>query len=172
MIILDLGLPHIDGIDIVKSLRTNKDDTPVLMLTARDSLEDRITGLDSGADDYLTKPFDLDELNARIRALLRRRHGHTQTVLTIRDITLDPASHKVTKNGETVALSASEFALFHYLLENINRVISRNKLEETIYGWNGDKESNSLEVFIHHLRKKLGNDLIRTIRGIGYIIEQ
>lgn len=171
-VVLDLGLPRLSGIDVLKKMRARGDKTPVLILTARDSVEDRISGLDSGSDDYLVKPFDLDELCARLRALSRRAAGHAAPVLSHGDITLDPAAHRVTQAGEEVNLSGREFALLHYLLENIGRVIPRSRLEETLYGWEGEVESNSLEVFIHHLRKKLGQNLIRTVRGIGYMIDK
>lgn len=172
LIVLDLGLPRRDGMDIVRSLRERGDRTPVLILTARDAVEDRIRGLDSGADDYLVKPFDLDELSARLRALQRRRAGRPHPLLHHGAITVDPAARHVTLDGETVNLSAREYALLELLLENAGRVMSRSRLEEALYGWDSSVESNSLEVFIHHLRRKLGADLIKTIRGVGYMIER
>ena len=172
LVVLDLGLPNLSGIQVLKKMRGRDDKTPVLILTARDSVEDRITGLDSGSDDYLVKPFDLDELCARLRALSRRSAGHAAPTLSHGEVELDPAAHRVTLAGQEVNLSGREFALLHYLLENIGRVIPRSRLEETLYGWEGEVESNSLEVFIHHLRKKLGQNLIRTVRGIGYTIDK
>ena len=171
IIVLDIMLPGESGMDILRKMRRRGDATPVLLLTARDSINDRVEGLDSGADDYLVKPFDLDELNARLRALLRRRSGRAEPILEHRGIMMDPAAHRVEFNGDEVNLSSREFALLQYLLENAGRAITRTRLEETLYGWDGEVESNSLEVFIHHLRKKLGSDLIRTIRGVGYMIE-
>lgn len=171
VIVLDIMLPGESGLDILRKMRKRGDTSPVLLLTARDSINDRVEGLDSGADDYLVKPFDLDELNARLRALLRRRCGRAEPILEHRGISLDPASHRVELNHQEINLSSREFALLQYLLENAGRAITRTRLEETLYGWDGEVESNSLEVFIHHLRKKLGNDLIRTIRGVGYMIE-
>ena len=171
LIVLDIMLPGESGIEVLRKMRKRGDSTPVLLLTARDSINDRVEGLDSGADDYLIKPFDLDELNARLRALLRRRCGRAEPVLQHRGITLDPAAHRVEFNGDEVSLSSREFALLQYLLENAGRAITRTRLEETLYGWDGEVESNSLEVFIHHLRKKFGTNLIRTIRGVGYMIE-
>lgn len=171
IIVLDIMLPGVSGMDILRKMRRRGDATPVLLLTARDSINDRVEGLDSGADDYLVKPFDLDELNARLRALLRRRSGRAEPILEHRGIMMDPAAHRVEFNGDEVNLSSREFALLQYLLENAGRAITRTRLEETLYGWDGEVESNSLEVFIHHLRKKLGSDLIRTIRGVGYMIE-
>lgn len=171
LVVLDWMLPGKSGMDILSNARKNGVRTPILLLTARDAVNDRIHGLDQGADDYLTKPFDLDELCARLRALSRRKSGRAEPVLKYNDITLDPAAHRVTKGDDVVNLSGSEFALLHYLLTNSGRVISRTRLEETLYGWDGEIESNSLEVFIHHIRKKLGSDLIRTIRGVGYMIE-
>jgi two-component system response regulator QseB len=172
VVILDLGLPVLSGLEVLKNMRKHGDQTPVLILTARDSVQDRVTGLDSGGDDYLVKPFDLDELNARLRVLIRRQSKQAAPELKHGDIVLNPATHQVTRNGNPVSLSKSEFQLLHYLLTNIGQVVTRNRLEETLYGWEGDIGSNSLEVFIHHLRKKLGQDLIRTIRGIGYMIEK
>jgi len=171
LVVLDIMLPNMSGIEILKKIRKNNNKTPVLLLTARDQVNDRVNGLDSGADDYLTKPFDLDELCARLRALQRRQSGRAVSTIEHKDIILDPAAHKVEKNGETVNLSGREYALLQYLFENLGRAITRTRLEEILYGWDGEVESNSLEVFIHHLRKKLGSDLIRTIRGVGYIIE-
>lgn len=157
---------------MLKNLRKNDNAVPVLILTARDSIEDRVQGLDSGGDDYLVKPFDLDELCARLRALQRRHGGRAEPQLQHGELVVDPAAHKVSLAGNEINLSSSEFALLEYLLDNKGRVIPRGRLEEMLYGWEGEVESNALEVFIHHLRKKLGRDLIRTVRGVGYVIEK
>jgi two-component system response regulator QseB len=172
LVVLDIGLPEQSGLEVLKRLRKRKNDVPVLILTARDTVEDRITGLDSGADDYLVKPFDLDELCARLRAIHRRHSGHSSPVIVHGDLTLDPAAHSVKLGDKILKISAHEFTLLHYLLSNAGRVIPRSRLEEILYGWNSAVESNSLEVFIHNLRKKIGKDFIRTIRGIGYMIEK
>ncbi len=172
LMILDLGLPGMPGLTLLKRLRERENDLPVLILTARDAVQDRIEGLDSGADDYLSKPFDLEELAARIRALLRRRSGRANPVIRHHEITLDPAAHEVTRNGEVVDISPREFAILQMLLENRGKVMSRSRLEEGLYSWNAEVESNTVEVHIHHLRRKLGASLIRTIRGVGYIIDK
>ena len=172
LVVLDIGLPEQSGLEVLKRLRKRKNDVPVLILTARDTIEDRITGLDSGADDYLVKPFDLDELCARLRAIHRRHSGHSSPVIVHGDLTLDPAAHSVKLGDKILKISAHEFTLLHYLLSNAGRLIPRSRLEEILYGWNSAVESNSLEVFIHNLRKKIGKDFIRTIRGIGYMIEK
>ncbi len=172
LIVLDLGLPKITGLDLLKKIRTSGNDIPVIILTAQDDVEDRVKGLDSGADDYLTKPFDLDELTARLRALLRRRGGRSTPVIEHGNVVLDPASHSVTKDGETIDISPREFTILQLLLENTNKVMSRSRLEEGLYAWNDEVESNTVEVHIHHIRKKMGAKLIRTIRGVGYIIDK
>ncbi len=172
LMILDLGLPKRNGMEVLKKLRTQGKDLPVLILTARDTVEDKVQGLDSGADDYLIKPFDLDELGARVRALLRRRGGRSMPVIRHGDLELDPASHTVTRNGELVDVSPREFALLQELLENSGRVLSRSQLERSLYSWKDEVDSNAVEVHIHHLRKKLGSDLIRTVRGVGYVIDK
>jgi len=172
LVVLDLGLPLVSGIDVLQGLRKRNDSTPVLILTAMDSIENRILGLDSGADDYLVKPFDLDELCARLRALTRRYAGRSDPILSHGSLELNPAAHTVTQDGNPIALSSREFVLLLYLMENSGRVASRTRLEETLYGWDGEIESNSLEVFVHHLRKKIGNDIIKTVRGVGYMIEK
>lgn len=172
LVVLDLGLPKKSGLEVLKSLRNQGKDVPVIILTAQDTVEDRVKGLDTGADDYITKPFDLDELNARIRALLRRRGGRSNPVITHKDIEVDPASHTVTKAEKTIDISPREFTILLLLLENRGKVMSRSRLEEGLYAWNDEVESNTVEVHIHHLRKKLGAELIRTIRGVGYIIDK
>lgn len=172
LLVLDLGLPRLSGMDLLKWLRGRGNKLPVLILTARDTVADRIAGLDTGADDYLIKPFDLDELIARLRALLRRSGGLATPVLQHGAITLDPAAHQVHQEGRLVELSAREFTLLHELLLHAGRVQSREQLEQRLYGWGEEVESNSVEVHIHHLRKKLGNELIRTLRGVGYVIDK
>ncbi len=172
IIVLDLGLPKLSGIDVLENFRGRGNTTPVIILTARESVEDRIKGLDSGADDYLIKPFDLDELCARLRALQRRFNLRTESTLSHGNVTLDPASHSVTLNHEIIPISRREFALLYKLLENIGRVLSRESLTQSLYGWGEEVDSNALEVHIHNLRKKLGQDFILTIRGIGYMIDK
>lgn len=172
LVALDLGLPRCSGLELLRKLRDRGNTVPVLILTARDTVEDRVQGLDSGADDYLVKPFDLAELNARIRALLRRQGGRGSPVLEHGAIRLDPAAHAVELNGAMVDLSPREFTLLRLLLESAGRVLSRERLEEALYGWNTDVDSNTVEVYIHHLRKKFGANLIRTIRGVGYMVEK
>jgi DNA-binding response OmpR family regulator len=170
LIVLDLGLPGQDGMSVLDEFRRNGGITPTLILTARDAVEDRIAGLDAGADDYLVKPFSLDELAARLRAIARRQGGRASPELSHGEITLDPAARKVTRNGEPVELTAREFAILEQLLSRPGEVFSRDRLEEALYGWDEGVESNALEVYIHHLRKKLGRELIRTLRGVGYMI--
>ena len=172
VVVLDIGLPGVSGIEVLQQMRKSGNNTPVLLLTARDAISDRVAGLDSGADDYLVKPFDLEELAARLRALRRRFLGATNPLLAHGPIELDPAAHTVTLEGKPVNLSAREYALLRVLLENSGRIVTRSNLEDRLFGWDNDIESNSLEVFIHHLRKKLGANLIRTVRGIGYTIEK
>jgi DNA-binding response OmpR family regulator len=172
IVVLDINLPRLSGIEVLKRLRDRSSVVPVLLLTARDTVSDRVQGLDCGADDYLTKPFDLDELNARLRALLRRSSGRATPLLAHGAVVLDPAARRVTLDGVEVELSQREFALLQVLMENLGRVLPRSRLEETLYGWGTEVESNSLEVHIHHLRKKLGSSLIRTVRGVGYVMEK
>lgn len=172
LVILDIGLPKKSGLEVLKDIRSAGRDEQVLILTARDTVADRVAGLDSGADDYLVKPFDLDELAARIRALLRRKAGRSAPAIQHGEIVLDPASHTVSRAGEMIDLSPREFALLQELLDNAGRVMSRARLEERLYSWKDEIESNAVEVHIHHLRKKLGSDLIRTVRGVGYVIDQ
>ncbi|MDX9719048.1 MAG: response regulator [Thauera sp.] len=166
--ILDLGLPGKDGVAVLKETRRAGDRTPVLVLTARDTREDKIGGLDAGADDYLTKPFDLGELQARLRALIRRASGMVRPVLEHRGVVLDPSTKRVTADGCEVTLSAREYALLHDLLSHPGHIRSRAQLEESLYAWGDETGSNTVEVYIHHLRKKLGADFIRTVRGLGY----
>lgn len=172
VIILDIGLPKLSGLDVLTYIRNNNNETPVVILTARETIEDRVKGLDAGADDYLVKPFDLDELCARLRALQRRSKSRAKPLLVYKDITLDPASHMVTYQGQEVLVSRREFALLQKLLESSGRVISREQLNQTLYGWGENIDSNALEVHIHNLRKRFGPSLIRTIRGVGYMIEK
>ena len=169
-VVLDLGLPRKGGLDVLRGLRTKKRALPVLILTARDTVEDRITGLDAGADDYLVKPFDLGELKARLRALLRRAGGQPAPVLAAAGVRLDPATRAVSCGGAPVDLSAKEYALLQALMQQSGRALSRTQLEEQLYGWGEEVGSNAVEVHIHNLRKKLGNDAIRTLRGIGYVM--
>jgi DNA-binding response OmpR family regulator len=172
LLVLDLGLPRRSGLDVLKELRAGGSNLPVLILTARDTVRDRVAGLDSGADDYLIKPFALDELFARTRALLRRSGERGAPVIRHGAITLDPAARKVSRDGVPVELSAREFALLQTLLENTGRVLSRTRIEQSLYAWGDEVESNAVEVHIHHLRRKLGASLIRTIRGVGYVIDK
>lgn len=172
VLVLDLGLPKLSGIDLLKWLRATHSKVPVLVLTARDTVSDRVSGLNAGADDYLIKPFDLDELIARINALLRRSAGQVTQSLQHGSIILTPETHQVTLEGKSVELSAREFTLLHELLLHVGRVQSREQLEQHLYGWGEEVESNSIEVHVHHLRKKLGSNLIRTLRGVGYVIDQ
>jgi two-component system response regulator QseB len=169
-VLLDLGLPGKGGAEVLKSLRRGGNDVPVLIITARDAVGDRVAGLDSGADDYIVKPFDLDELAARMRAVVRRRSGRADPVVKVGDVTLDPASHRVTLRGTEVTLSARELALLEALLDRPGAILSRAQLEERLYGWGEEVGSNTVEVFIHALRRKLGADFIRTVRGVGYTV--
>ena len=171
VIVLDLGLPRVPGLEVLSYIRKKEIKTPVLILTAHDGVSDRVDGLDAGADDYLTKPFDLDELCARMRALQRRSAERASPLLTYGEISLNPAAHLVQKAGEDIMLSRREFALLHKLIENAGRVISREQLNQSLYGWGENIDSNALEVHIHNLRKRFGNKLIRTIRGVGYMAE-
>ena len=172
LMILDLGLPEIDGMEVLRILRCRQDGIPVLVLTARDTLSDRVSGLDGGADDYMVKPFDLEELCARVRALARRQTGRSTPLIEHGQIRLDPAGHTVTLDCAAIELSHKEFSLLLKLLENVGRIMSRSTLEEALYSWGEEVESNVIEVHIHHLRKKLGSSLIRTVRGAGYTIDR
>jgi len=166
--VLDLGLPQRDGLSLLKELRARGSSLPVLILTARDTSEDKVAGLDAGADDYLTKPFDLPELQARLRALVRRAGGSAGPVLQHAGVALDPATKRVSLNGEPIGLSAREYALLYDLLGHKQHIRTRAQLEESLYAWGEEAESNTVEVYIHHLRKKLGANFIRTVRGLGY----
>ena len=172
LLVLDLGLPGVPGLELLDALRRAHNNLPVLILTARDSVADRVKGLDSGADDYLVKPFDLEELTARVRVLLRRGAGRAAPVIRHGDIVLDPASHAVTLKDKPVELSPREFAVLRELLENAGQVLSRARLEQSLYGWDREVESNAVEVHVHYLRRKLGSGLIKTLRGIGYLVER
>ena len=176
LVLLDLGLPKKGGLDVLRSLRARGHDVPVLIMTARDAVVDRVAGLDAGADDYLVKPFDLDELAARVRALHRRRGGRAEALLRHGwgddTITLDPARREVRHNDQPVALSTREFAVLEALLQRPGAVLSRAQLEEKVYGWDEEPGSNTIEVYVHGLRKKLGAGLIRNVRGVGYAIAQ
>ncbi len=166
--VLDIGLPRRSGLEVLSRLRAQGSRLPVLILTARDTVEDRIAGLDAGADDYLVKPFAMGELAARLRALVRRAGGRPQPRIAHGGIELDPASHEVSLDGRPVELSAKEFSLLQVFLQNVGRVLSRGQLEEQLYGWDDETGSNTIEVYIHHLRRKFGRDVIRTVRGVGY----
>ena len=169
-LLLDLGLPRKSGLDVLVSLRRRGDPVPVLILTARDAVSDRVKGLDAGADDYLVKPFDLEELAARIRALLRRKSGRADPVVHVGNLTLNPATREVSLDGKSIALSAREFALLHALVERPGAVLSRAQIEEKLYGWGQEVESNTVEVYVHALRRKLGANVIRNVRGVGYMV--
>jgi two-component system response regulator QseB len=172
LVVLDLGLPKMPGLEVLKNLRKRGTAVPVLILTAHETTQDRVAGLDNGADDYLTKPFDLPELLARLRALQRRFASRAAPILIHNDIALDPASHTVTLKGEAINLSRREYALLQNLLENAGRVLSRENLTQGLYGWGEEIDSNALEVHVHNLRKRFGQNFIRTVRGIGYTIEK
>ena len=170
MVLLDLGLPDGDGIDWLRSLREEGRMLPVLIMTARDALTDRVTGLDEGADDYLVKPFAPEELLARMRVALRRSEGRASPLLVHGDLVVNPAAHTVHRNGTLVPLRAKEFALLLALLRASGKVLTRQRLEEALYGFDDALESNALEVHIHHLRRKLGSELLQTVRGVGYFV--
>jgi two-component system response regulator QseB len=168
MVLLDLGLPGREGLEVLRRLRARGDALPVIILTARESLSDRVSGLDAGADDYLTKPFELKELEARIRALERRHFGFHKPLLQCGELTLDPVAHEVRFHGEVVALSAREYQILHLLVRRPGAIVSRADLEEQLYNWQTEIESNAVEVHIHRLRQKLDSRIIRTVRGLGY----
>ncbi len=167
-VLLDLGLPQRGGLEVLQALRQRGDKTPVIVLTARDTLADKVKGLDAGADDYLVKPFELDELLARLRALRRRQDGRSSPVLQVAGLKLDPASREVSRDGRPVLLSGREFALLQALLERPGAIVSRAQLEDRLYGWGEELDSNAISVYMHQLRKKLGDDLLHTVRGMGY----
>lgn len=168
--VLDLGLPLMDGLDVLASVRRAGVVLPVLVLTARDAVHDRVRGLDGGADDYVVKPVDLYELAARLRALVRRAHGQSQEQLSAQDVVLEPAAHRVTVGGAAVTLSAREFDLLHALMLRPGQVLSREQIEQHLYGWGQEVDSNAVEVHVHNLRRKLGPGLIYTVRGVGYTL--
>ncbi|WP_038215916.1 response regulator transcription factor [Xenophilus azovorans] len=170
LVLLDLGVPRMDGLDVLRALRARKQRMPVLIATARDSVEQRVQGLDAGADDYVLKPYDLDELLARIRALLRRAAGRAEPVFEHRGVSLNPATREAAVDGRPVVLSAREWAVLEPLIARPGIVLSRAQLEEKLYGWKDEISSNAVEVYVHGLRRKLGADLIRTVRGVGYTV--
>jgi two-component system OmpR family response regulator/two-component system response regulator QseB len=168
-VILDINLPGMSGLEVLRDLR-RRSDAPVIIMTARDGVADRIEGLDLGADDYVVKPFELGELLARLRAVQRRSHGRAQSVIALRDIELDTAARAVRKNGEWVRMRAREYQILELLMQRAGRVVSKSDIESQVYSWDDDFESNTVEATIYALRKKLGKDLIETLRGIGYVI--
>jgi two-component system response regulator QseB len=170
VVLLDLGLPQRDGLHVLRAMRQRGDATPVIVLTARDETQQRIAGLDAGADDYIVKPFDLDEVMARMRSVLRRAAGRGDTAIQHGELRLDPVSRTVERNGAPVNLSAHEFSVLEALLQRPGAVLSRSQLEDRLYGWDDQIGSNAIEVYIHGLRRKLGNDAIRTLRGVGYFV--
>ena len=170
LVLLDLGLPRCGGLDVLRALRERRATVPVLVATARDAIGDRIAGLDAGADDYVVKPFDVDELLARIRALIRRSAGRAEPVFSHKGVTLNPATREAAVGNVPVALSAREWAVLEPMLQRPGVVFSRTQLEQKLYGWKDDISSNAVEVYVHGLRKKLGSDLIETVRGLGYLV--
>jgi two-component system response regulator QseB len=170
LVLLDLGLPQLDGIEVLRGLRKRGDATPVIILTARDEIQHRIAGLDAGADDYIVKPFDLDEMTARMRSVLRRAAGRGDPAIVHGELRLDPLTRTVQRAGTPVALSAHEFAVLEALMQRPGAVLSRAQLEDRLYGWDEPIASNAIEVYVHGLRRKLGADAIRTLRGVGYFV--
>ncbi|TMH73742.1 MAG: response regulator [Betaproteobacteria bacterium] len=170
LVLLDLGLPQRDGLEILRAMRLRHDQTPVIVLTARDALQDRVAGLDAGADDYLVKPFELEELAARIRAVTRRKAGRAEPAIEVGDVRLDPSMRQVTRGGEPVVLSAREYAVLEALMSRPGAILSRAQLEDRLYGWGDAIESNAVSVYVHQLRRKLGSDFIRNVRGVGYYV--
>ena len=170
LVLLDLGLPGRDGVALLRAVRARRDATPVLIVTARDDVHDRVSGLDAGADDYLVKPFDLDELGARMRALLRRSAGRGESVFEHRGVRVDPSTREVSRDGEAITLSPREFAVLEALMLRPGAVLSRAQLEDRLYGWGESVESNAVEVYIHGLRRKLGHEFIQNVRGVGYFV--
>ncbi len=172
LLLLDLGLPGMGGLELLSAIRKQHNATPVLILTARDTLDEKIAGLDSGADDYLVKPFEMAELKARMRALSRRQHGHSEPTIEYGRLHVNPASKEVQLDGEAIELGRREFTLLMEFINHPGQILSRMKLEDVVYGWDGDVESNSIEVHIHHLRKKLYPEFIKTVRGMGYKVDK
>ena len=172
LVVLDINLPGKSGLDMIKGLRSRKKDIPILALTARDTTRQKVEGFSAGADDYVVKPFDLEELLARLQALLRRSNGRLTHGIQNGAVTLDPAARTVQKNGKSIDLSAREFAILAILMENLGKVMNKQEIEDKLYGWDIEIESNAVEVHISHLRKKLGDQLIKTIRGLGYVVEK
>jgi two-component system response regulator QseB len=170
-LLLDIGLPRQDGLRVLRQLRRSGFAVPVIIITAREEIQDRVEGLDSGADDFIVKPFDLQELGARLRAVTRRSAGRAVPLIVHGDIEVDPAARRVTQAGRTVVLTGREFALLQHLLEAAGRVRSRAQLQEALYSWDSDIESNAIEVHVHNLRRKLGRELVRTVHGQGYVID-
>jgi len=170
LLLLDLGLPQRDGLEVLRALRGRGDATPVIVVTARDALQDRVAGLDAGADDYIVKPFELEELFARMRAVVRRRAGRSAPVYEHGDVRIDPATREVMRGGEPVVLSAREYAVLEALMLRPGAVLSRAQLEDRLYGWGEAVESNAVSVYVHQLRRKLGADFIRNVRGVGYFL--
>jgi DNA-binding response OmpR family regulator len=170
LVLLDLGLPQRDGLEILRAMRLRHDQTPVIVLTARDALQDRVAGLDAGADDYLVKPFELEELAARMRAVTRRKAGRAEPAIEVGDVRLDPSMRQVTRSGEPVVLSAREYAVLEALMSRPGAILSRAQLEDRLYGWGDAIESNAVSVYVHQLRRKLGSDFIRNVRGVGYYV--
>jgi len=170
LVLLDLGLPQRDGMDVLRAMRARGDRTPVIVLTARDALASRVLGLDAGADDYVVKPFELDELLARMRAVVRRQTGRAEPVIEVGGVTLDPATREVTHDGVPLALSAREYAVLEALMMRPGAILSRAQLEDRLYGWGEELESNAISVYVHQLRRKLGDGFIHTVRGVGYYV--
>ncbi len=170
LVLLDLGLPHKDGLEVLKTLRQGKKNMPVIIITARDTIDDRIKGLDTGADDYLVKPFSIDELHARIRAVVRRNQGSADPILTSALLKLDPSTKRVERGDDSYELSSKEYALLHALMVRPGAIFSRSQLEESLYGWNEEVASNAIEFLIHALRKKVGKDGIKNVRGMGWMV--
>jgi DNA-binding response OmpR family regulator len=169
-VLLDLGLPGGSGLDVLKTMRRHRDPTPVLIVTARDDVETRIAGLDGGADDFIIKPFDFAELSARLRAVVRRHAGHVSSQICAAEIVLDLASHEASYRGRTAALSSKEFALLRVLMEHPGKILSRSQLEDALYGWGEEVESNAIEVLIHYVRRKFDKDVIQNVRGSGWMV--
>ena len=172
IVLLDLGLPKNDGLEVLRAIRSKDNPVPLLVITARDTVEDRIRGLDGGADDYVLKPFNMAELLARMRAVIRRKGGVAGPLLTNGILSLDPVTREASLNGEPIRLSAREFSLLHALMVRPGAILSRSELEDRIYGWNEEVESNAVEFLIHSLRKKLGNDAIKNVRGVGWMVSK